>query len=145
MLYGASPFPQPQENAGRLEPVMTLQSAVIGVRKIEAGESVGYGSRWIAQRPSTIATISAGYGDGYPRSAVDGAPVLLNGNRARLAGSVSMDMITVDVTGLDEVNIGDAVELWGKSLPLGEVAQHAGTISHELVTRVSVRVPRVPG
>ena len=144
MLYGASPFPQPQENAGRLEPVMTLQSAVIGVRKIDAGESVGYGSRWVAQRPSTIATISAGYGDGYPRSAVDGAPVLVNGNRARLAGSVSMDMITVDVTGLDEVNIGDPVELWGKSLPLGEVAQHAGTISHELVTRVSVRVPRVP-
>ena len=143
MLYGASPFPQPQENAERLEPVMTLQSAVIGVRKIDAGESVGYGSRWIAQRPSTIATVGVGYGDGYPRSAVDGTPVLLNGNRARLAGSVSMDMITVDVTDLDEVNIGDPVELWGKSLLLGEVAQYAGTISHELVTRVSVRVPRV--
>ena len=81
---------------------------------------------------------------GYPRSAADGTPVLLNGNRARLAGSVSMDMITVDVTDLDEVNIGDPVELWGKSLLLGEVAQYAGTISHELVTRVSVRVPRVP-
>ncbi len=144
MLYGASPFPQPQENAERLEPVMTLQSAVIGVRKIDAGESVGYGSRWTAQRPSTIATVGVGYGDGYPRSAVDGTPVLLNGNRAQLAGSVSMDMITVDVTGLDEVNIGDPVELWGKSLLLGEVAQYAGTIGHELVTRVSVRVPRVP-
>ena len=143
MLYGASPFPQPQENAGRLEPVMTLQSAVIGVRKIDAGESVGYGSRWIAQRPSVIATVGAGYGDGYPRSAVDGTPVLLNGTPARLAGSVSMDMITVDVTDLDLVKIGDPVELWGKALALGEVAQYAGTISHELVTRVSVRVPRV--
>lgn len=143
MLYGASPFLQSQENAERLEPVMTLQSAVIGVRNIDAGETVGYGSRWTAQRPSTIATVGVGYGDGYPRSAVDGTPVLLNGNRARLAGSVSMDMITVDVTDLGEVNIGDPVELWGKSLPLGEVAQYAGTISHELVTRVSVRVPRV--
>ena len=92
---------------------MTLQSAVIGVRKIDAGESVGYGSRWTAQRPSTIATVGVGYGDGYPRSAVDGTPVLLNGNSARLAGSVSMDMITVDVTDLDEVNIGDPVETMG--------------------------------
>ena len=144
MLYGASPFQQPQENAARLEPVMTLQSAVIGVRKIAAGESVGYGSRWIAQRPSVIATVGVGYGDGYPRSAVDGTPVLLNGTQASLAGSVSMDMITVDATDLEDVKIGDPVELWGKSLPLAEVAHYAGTISHELVTRVSVRVPRVP-
>ena len=143
MLYGASPFARPQEHARRLEPVMTLQSEVIGVRKIDTGEAVGYGSRWTAQRPSVIATVGVGYGDGYPRSAVNGTPVLLSGNRARLAGSVSMDMITVDVTDLEDVKIGDPVELWGKSLTLGEVAQYAGTISHELVTRVSVRVPRV--
>ena len=86
MLYGASPFPQPQENAARLEPVMTLQSAVIGVRKIAAGESVGYGSRWIAQRPSVIATVGVGYGDGYPRSAVDGTPALLNGTQRQSRG-----------------------------------------------------------
>ncbi len=144
MLYGASPFPHPQENADRLEPVMTLQSAVIAVRKIAAGESVGYGSRWVAQRPSVIATASVGYGDGYPRSAVDGAPVLVNGKKARLAGSVSMDMITLDVTDLEDVKIGDPVELWGKSLPLGDLARYADAICHELLTRVSVRVPRVP-
>jgi len=143
MLYGNSPFPGPQPNADKLRPVMTLCSSVISLRDVPAGENVGYGATWTAQRPSRIATVTIGYGDGYPRLAPSGTPVLVNGRRATLAGRVSMDMITVDVTDLDEVNIGDEVVLWGDDLPAGEVARHANTIGYELTTRMPSRIPRV--
>jgi alanine racemase len=133
----------PHPNAEDLQPVMTLTSAVISVREIAAGEAVGYGANWIAARPSRIATVTIGYGDGYPRVAANGTPVLVNGHRAGLAGRVSMDMITVDVTELPEVQVGDEVVLWGKGLPLAEVASHAGTIGYELTTRMPARTPRV--
>jgi alanine racemase len=143
MLYGNSPMAAPHPNAEDLQPVMTLTSAVISVREIAAGEAVGYGANWIAARPSRIATVTIGYGDGYPRVAANGTPVLVNGHRAGLAGRVSMDMITVDVTELPEVQVGDEVVLWGKGLPLAEVASHAGTIGYELTTRMPARTPRV--
>ncbi len=143
MLYGNSPFSQPHPNTDALQPVMTLCSAVISLRDLEPGESVGYGASWTAQRPSRIATVSIGYGDGYPRLAANGTPVLINGQRAPLAGRVSMDMITVDVTDLPMVNIGDEVILWGEELSAGEVAAHAGTIGYELTTRMPARTPRV--
>ena len=143
MLYGSSPFEQSHPPADQLKAVMTLQSEVIAVRQIDAGETVGYGRSWIAQRPSTIATVAIGYGDGYPRHAPNGTPVLVNGVEAPLAGRVSMDMITVDVTDLDDVKVGDPVELWGPQLPLNTIAAHAGTISYELVTRMPLRTPRV--
>jgi len=143
MLYGNSPLPEPHPNTAALQPVMTLTSAVISLKDVPAGEAVGYGASWIAQRPSRIATVTIGYGDGYPRAAANGTPVLVNGQRASLAGRVSMDMITVDVTDLPEVNIGDEVVLWGKGLPVGEVAQHAGTIGYELTTRMPARTPRI--
>ncbi len=143
MLWGNSPFTEPQVQANRLRPVMTLTSAVISVREIAAGECVGYGGSWQAQRPSRVATVTIGYGDGYPRTATSGTPVLVNGHRAALAGRVSMDMITVDVTDLPPVAAGDPVVLWGKSLPVGEVARHAGTIGYELLTRMPMRTPRV--
>jgi alanine racemase len=143
MLYGNSPFPGPQSNADKLQPVMTLCSSVISLRDVPAGENVGYGATWTAQRPSRIATVTIGYGDGYPRLAPSGTPVLVNGRRATLAGRVSMDMITVDVTDLDEVNISDEVVLWGDDLPAGEVARHANTIGYELTTRMPSRIPRV--
>ena len=138
MLYGNSPMAAPHPNAEDLQPVMTLTSAVISVREIAAGEAVGYGANWIAARPSRIATVTIGYGDGYPRVAANGTPVLVNGHRAGLAGRVSMDMITVDVTELPEVQVGDEVVLWGKGLPLA-----AGTIGYELTTRMPARTPRV--
>ena len=122
---------------------MTLASAVISLREVATGDTVGYGASWVARRPSRIATVTIGYGDGYPRLAANGTPVLINGQRASLAGRVSMDMITVDVTDLPQVNIGDEVVLWGKGLPVGEVAQHAGTIGYELVTRMPPRTPRI--
>lgn len=143
MLWGNSPFAESQPQAERLRPVMTLVSAVISVREIAAGECVGYGGSWQAQRPSRIATVTIGYGDGYPRTATNGTPVLVNGKRAALAGRVSMDMITVDVTDLPAVAVGDPVVLWGEGLPVGEVARHSGTIGYELLTRMPMRTPRV--
>ena len=143
MIYGASPFAQAQENGDRLKPVMTLSSAVISLRSISAGEKVGYSGKWCAERPSTIATIGIGYGDGYPRTAPKGTPVLVNGIECPLVGSVSMDMITVDVTDLEGVTIGDPVELWGNQLPVNRVAEHCATLGYELLTRMPLRVPRV--
>ncbi len=143
MLYGNSPVPTPHKNTDALQPVMTLSSAIISIRDVAAGESVGYGACWTARRPSRIATVTVGYGDGYPRLAPNGTPVLLRGQRAGLAGRVSMDMITVDITDLGKVELGDEVILWGKDLPVGEVAQWAGTIGYELTTRMPARTPRI--
>ena len=143
MLYGNSPFSVNQENADQLKPVMTFESAVISVRHITAGESVGYTANWTAQRASSIATITVGYGDGYPRQAPNGTPVLINGVRCPLVGRVSMDMITVDITDLDSVNIGDKATLWGPQLSVNEVAAFCDTIGYELLTRMPARVPRL--
>jgi alanine racemase len=125
-----------------LTPVMTLQSTVIGLRTLNIGESVGYGEIWQAKRPSRIATIAIGYGDGYPRSAKAGTPVFIKGQIAPIAGCVSMDMITIDVTDIGNVELGDLVELWGENLAVETVAKHMDTINYELLTRVSARVPK---
>ena len=143
MLYGNSPFSAAQENADQLKPVMSFESAVISLRNIAAGEPVGYTGNWTAQRDSRIATITVGYGDGYPRNAINGTPVLINGVRCPLVGRVSMDMITVDVTELTEVTIGDRAVLWGPELPVNEVASYCDSIGYELLTRMPGRVPRV--
>ena len=144
MLYGNSPFSKPQHNANQLTPVMCFKSAVISTRTIDSGQSVGYTANWTAQRPSSIATIAVGYGDGYPRQAPNGTPVLIQGKRCPLVGRVSMDMITVDVTDLPRpVSIGDQATLWGPDLPVNEVANHCGTIGYELLTRMPARVPRI--
>lgn len=141
MLYGASPLGKPHDVDRQLRPVMQLESRVIALRQIDAGERVGYTGSWRATRPSVIATVAIGYGDGYPRHAVNGTPVLVGGKRAPLAGRVSMDMITVDVTDLPGTSIGDPVTLWGKGLPVNEVAASAGTIGYEVLTRMTGRVP----
>jgi alanine racemase len=143
MLYGNSPLLQEHPLAQTLQPVMTLTSAVISLRDVAAGEAVGYGGTWVAPRPSRIATVTIGYGDGYPRHAPNGTPVLVNGQRAPLAGRVSMDMITVDVTDLKHIQPGAEVVLWGAALPLAEVARCADTIGYELTTRMPARTPRV--
>lgn len=143
MLYGNSPMLHDHANARALQPVMTLASAVISLRDVDTGGAVGYGGTWVAQRPSRIATVAIGYGDGYPRGAPNGTPVLVNGQRATLAGRVSMDMITVDVTGLPGVEPGAEVVLWGAGLPQAEVANCAGTLGYELTTRMPARTPRI--
>ncbi len=143
MLYGNAPFPEAHQHGDKLRHVMTLTSAVIAVRDVAVGESVGYAASWTATRPSTIATIAVGYGDGYPRQAPSGTPVIINGQRVPLVGRVSMDMITVDVTDQDSVAVGDDVVLWGQELTANEVAEWAGTIGYEILTRMPLRVPRV--
>jgi alanine racemase len=143
MLYGHSPFRDSHPLADQLQPVMTLRSQVMAVREVPVGESVGYANSWTARRPSRIATIPVGYGDGYPRHAANSTPVLIRGQRAQLVGRVSMDMISVDVTDLPPTHIGDEVVLWGEGLPVKEVAVHADTIGYEIVTRLHNRVPRL--
>ncbi|MEH6590947.1 MAG: alanine racemase [Halioglobus sp.] len=144
MLYGNSPFGnRAHPSTDALRPVMTLTSSIISVREVATGEPVGYAASWVAKRPSRIATVTIGYGDGYPRLAKNGTPVLIKGQRAPLAGRVSMDMITVDVTDLENVQVGDKVTLWGEGLPVGEVAEWADTIGYELTTRMPMRTPRV--
>lgn len=140
MLYGSSPLID-NEPGRQLRPVMTLESEVIAVRELPAGEAIGYGARFVTPQPMRIGVVAAGYADGYPRHAVDGAPVLVGGKAAAVAGRVSMDMLTVDLTGLPEAGVGSRVELWGKHLPVEQVAAHADTIAYTLLTGVK-RVPR---
>jgi alanine racemase len=142
-LYGASPFADCAASELGLKPAMRLESSVIAVRHVARGESVGYGGAWVAARDSRIAIIAAGYGDGLHRSLAGGTPVLVDGERAPLAGRVSMDMMAVDVSGLREVRVGTPAVLWGPGLPVEEVARHAGTIPYELLCAVSQRVQLV--
>lgn len=140
MLYGISPMPGTTGADLGLRAAMTLESRVIAVRELAAGDRVGYGGAWTARRPTRIAVVAAGYGDGYMRNTASGTPVLVNGMQAHLAGRVSMDMLTVDVTDLAPVATGDPVVLWGNGVPVETVAAAAGTIPYELVCRVGERV-----
>jgi len=141
LLYGASPYPGAIGADHGLKPAMTLNSHLIAVKQLEPGERVGYGGDWIAQRPTVLAVAAVGYGDGYPRSLTSGSPVLVNGERAPLAGRVSMDMIGIDVTDLTRApRLGDPVTLWGEGLPVEEIAVWADTIPYELLCGISQRV-----
>lgn len=154
-LYGSSPLAltametetETENSSFKLQPVMTLKASIIAIRKLAIGDCAGYGEAWQATRPSTIATVAIGYGDGYPRHAKNGTPVYLHKHIVPLVGHVSMDMITIDITDLVndhiQVALDDKVELWGENLPVETVAEHADTISYELLTRVSARVPRI--
>lgn len=147
MLYGSNPLEMATPATDQLRPVMTLRSEIIALRDVEAGEPVGYGGRWRAPRRSRIAVVAGGYGDGYDRHAQDGTPVLVNGQRCPLVGKVSMDMFTVDVSGVADAAIGSEVVLWGRAgngqvLSVDDVARHCDTISYTLLTGVLPRVPR---
>lgn len=142
MLYGASPFAEMNAAELGLKPAMSLTAEIIALHDVAVGEGVGYGATWVAERPSRIATVSCGYADGYPRHASSGTPTVVRGQRVPLAGRVSMDMLSIDVTDLPEARIGDAVELWGAQLPVDEIAQASGTIGYELLTKVTARVRR---
>lgn len=135
MLYGASPDSQSAAQHGLL-PVMSFHAPVVSVKTLSAGDAVGYGARWTATQDTRIAVIAAGYADGYPRHAPNGTPVMLHGVRCPLLGRVSMDMIAVDASACAEVAVGDMAELWGKDLPIDEVARAAGTLSYELLCHV---------
>jgi alanine racemase len=143
MLYGATPFASRSAQSLGLAPVMTLRSRLIGVQMLAAGDSVGYGATFVATRATRIGVVACGYADGYPRHAPNGTPVLVDGTRVPMAGRVSMDMITVDVSSLPDARIGSAVVLWGRGLPIDEVAHAAGTVGYELMCAVAARVPFV--
>ena len=142
MLYGSSPYPD-QESAEALGllPAMTLESELIATRELQAGDRVGYGGIFTAEGPMRIGIVACGYGDGYPRHAPSGTPVLVAGRRSRTVGRVSMDKVCVDITNQPEAGIGTPVTLWGEGLSADEVAAAAGTISYELFCALSARVP----
>lgn len=144
MLYGSSPMAGKTGEELGLLPVMTLRSRLITIRDLKAGESIGYGATYVCDRDTRMGTVSIGYGDGYPRSAINGTPVLVrtaSGSvRTRMIGRVSMDMITIDLTGIDDAQIDDEITLWGEGLCADEVARAAGTISYELFCKVTPRV-----
>jgi alanine racemase len=143
MLYGGASLAEQTTEALDLAPVMTLTSRILAVRTVPAGDSVGYGASWVAPRDSRIATVALGYGDGYPRTLPSGTPVLTAAGIAPLVGRVSMDSLTIDITDLPSVGLGDRVTLWGKGLPVDQLAAALGTIGYELLTRLGPRVPRV--
>jgi alanine racemase len=140
-LYGGATDESHPAAALGLRAGMTLSARIIGVQVIEAGCGVGYGSRFVAPHRTRIGVVACGYADGYPRHAPDGTPVVVAGVRAPLAGRVSMDMITVDLTHLPEAGVGSEVELWGARLPIDEVANAAGTVGYELMCALAARVP----
>jgi alanine racemase len=139
-LYGISPFEDRWATDLGLQPAMTLATRLIAIRDVKAGETVGYGGMWRAERDSRIGIAAIGYGDGYPRHAVNGTPVLVRDQVVRLVGRVSMDMVAVDVSSIAAVSVGDAVVLWGAGLPAEDVANYASTIPYELVCAVNQRV-----
>ncbi|GAB4193408.1 MAG: alanine racemase [Wenzhouxiangellaceae bacterium] len=140
MLYGVSPNPGQQGSDLGLKPVMTLSSRLIAVHQLEAGESVGYGAAYQCPQAMRIGIAAIGYGDGYPRHAANGAPVLIRGRKSALVGRVSMDMIAVDLRGIDEAVVGDRVVLWGEGLAVESVARHADAIPYQLLCGITSRV-----
>lgn len=140
MLYGISPFVDRTAAQLQLRPAMNLVTDLIALRTVHAGEEVGYGGTWRAAHTTQVAIAAIGYGDGYPRHARGGAPVMINGVEVPLIGRVSMDMIAVDVSSIPNAKVGDRAVLWGDSLPVERVANFADTIPYELVCGISQRV-----
>jgi len=140
-LYGASTDESHSAAALGVKPAMTLQSKLISVQTLATGEAVGYGTRFTATRSMRVGVVACGYADGYPRSAPDGTPVLVDGVRVPIAGRVSMDMITVDLTATPKANVGSEVELWGRRIAIDEVANLCGTVGYELMCALAPRVP----
>ena len=150
-LYGsAADFPQHDIKHWQLQPAMTLRSRLIGLQQLQAGQSVGYGSQFVAEHPMRVGVVACGYADGYPRRTFDagggGAPVLVDGVRCRTVGRVSMDMLAVDLSPVPAARFGSEVTLWGcgphgSQLSIDEVAQAGGTIGYELMCALAARVP----
>ncbi|MDD0823989.1 alanine racemase [Mannheimia sp. AT1] len=139
IMHGISPHYTPITDLG-FKPVMTLSSSLIAVRTHKAGEPVGYGGAWVSPKDTKLGVIAMGYGDGYPRNAPEGTPVLINGRIVPIVGRVSMDMLTVDLGTDCQDKVGDKAIFWGENLLIEEVAKHIGVISYELITKLTPRV-----
>lgn len=142
MLYGGSPLAGQGAAELGLRPVMALMTRLIAIKPLRAGDPVGYGGSWRCPQDMPVGVAAVGYGDGYPRHAPSGTPVLIGGRRAPVVGRVSMDLISIDLRPVPEARVGDPVTLWGDGLPVDEIATLAGTISYELLCRVTPRVRR---
>jgi len=149
VLYGSAPdFPEHSAADWGLQPTMTLSSRIIGIQHLVAGDTVGYGSSFVAEGPLRIGVVACGYADGYPRHCSTGTPMLVNGVRTRMVGRVSMDMVTVDLSPVPGAGMGSEVTLWGRApngevLPIDDVARAGGTVGYELMCAVAPRVPAV--
>ncbi len=153
ILYGHHQCYQPEEKnaeaarAVPLQPVLSLRARIISLREVAAGQGVGYNSRWVASRPSKVAVIAIGYADGLPRGLSNKGKVIVRGQFAPLAGTVSMDLSAVDVTDVPGVRLGDLVTIYGAegncSQQVSEVARLLGTVTSDLCCAMSPRVPRI--
>ncbi|MBI1887312.1 MAG: alanine racemase [Nitrosomonadales bacterium] len=143
MLYGASPFIDVSAQQLGLQPAMTLRSRIIAVQELRAGDEIGYGALFRAEHAMRVGIVACGYADGYPRHALNGTPLLADGQMTQTLGRVSMDMLYADLSRLPQVDVGSAVTLWGEGLPVEEVARAAGTVSYELMCALTARVPVV--
>ncbi len=147
MSYGGVPdYPEHDQAHWDLRPAMTLRSRIISTQTLQPGDTVGYGSSFTAAEPMRIGIVACGYADGYPRHCPSGTPVLVEGQRTRTVGRVSMDMLAVDLSALPACGFGSEVTLWGQGpkgsqLPIDEVARAAGTIGYELMCALALRVP----
>ncbi len=145
MLYGATPF-APEKDRGvsaqqlGLRPAMTLSSRIIATQELRAGDEIGYGAQFRAEHSMRIGVVACGYADGYPRHAPNGTPILVDGQRTKTLGRVSMDMLYVDLSNLPQAEVGSRVVLWGESMPIDEVARTAGTVGYELMCALAKRV-----
>jgi alanine racemase len=141
MLYGASPFADVSAAELGLRPAMTLQSEIISMQTLKAGDGVGYGQLFRAERAMRVGVVACGYADGYPRHALTGTPILVNGRVTQTLGRVSMDMLCVDLSERADAGLGSPVVLWGDGLPVDTVAAAAGTNAYELLCALAARVP----
>ena len=146
-VYGSAPdYPEHTAAHWGLQPTMTLAAKIIAVRALSTGDTGGYGSTFVADRPMRIGVVACGYADGYPRLCPTGTPVLVDGVRTRTVGRVSMDMVTVDLEPVPQAGMGSDVTLWGRAangsvLSIDEVAASAGTVGYELMCALALRVP----
>ncbi|MGZ0752603.1 alanine racemase [Kluyvera sichuanensis] len=141
ILYGVSPLEQkPWGPDFGMQPVMSLTSSLIAVREHKAGEPVGYGGTWVSERDTRLGVVAMGYGDGYPRAAPSGTPVLVNGREVPIVGRVAMDMVCVDLGPNAQDKTGDEVIMWGNGLPVERIAEITKVSAYELITRLTSRV-----
>jgi len=141
-IYGATPGPNAAANYG-LKPAMEFSSEIIAIQTVHKGDRVGYGSRWEVSNSGRSAVVACGYADGFPRHAPDGTPTYVEGYIAPVAGRVSMDMMTIDISHIPSAKLGSTVELWGEHIPVDVVADRCGTIGYELLCAIAPRVPFV--
>lgn len=142
ILYGLTPNSD-LELRQKLIPVMSFKTVVTMVKDISAGDTVSYGRTFKAERPMRLASLAVGYADGYPRALSNKGYVIINGKKAPIVGRVCMDQTMVDVTDIEDVKLGDVALLFGKELPVEEIAKLTDTINYEIVTGIAPRVPRI--